>query len=185
MTTRDHGQHSGHAAHLNGLPKTLTGPQERLRRPPHDGHGANGTDEESSPFTELMGEVMATAERFGHRQHVQLTWLAVRGYGTSAAVDLVSDGIQRTARYAGAPQKYNATVSRAWVELVGHHAGESDTPDFDAFADRNPALLDKKLLARFYRSSTLASDPARTGWVEPDLAPFPWQLGAGPPPVRY
>jgi hypothetical protein len=24
------------------------------------------------------------------------------------------------ARYAGAPQKYNATVSRAWVELVGH-----------------------------------------------------------------
>ncbi|GGO72199.1 hypothetical protein [Nonomuraea cavernae] len=142
---------------------------------PHSGHGANGTDEESSPFAELMGEVMATAERFGHRQHVQLTWLAVRRYGTTAAVDLVSDGIQRTARYAGAPRKYNATVSRAWIELVGHHAGQSETADFDAFADQNPALLDKKLLARFYRSSTLASDPARTGWVEPDLAPFPWR----------
>ena len=118
---------------------------------------------------------MATAERFGHRQHIHLTWLAVRRYGTDAAVDLVSDGIQRTARYAGAPQKYNATVSRAWVELVGHHAGLSETIGFDAFADRHPALLDKTLLTRFYRTSTLASVPARNGWVEPDIAPFPWR----------
>ncbi|MEU7060210.1 hypothetical protein [Streptomyces sp. NPDC046197] len=139
----------------------------------------HGVNEESSPFAELMGEVMATAERFGHRQHVHLTWLAVRRYGTDAAVDLVSDGIQRTARYAGAPQKYNATVSRAWVELVGHHAGEPDTADFDAFVDQHRALLDKKLLTRFYRSSTLAGTPARTSWVEPDLAPFPWQNADG------
>ncbi|OIJ64022.1 hypothetical protein WN71_031605 [Streptomyces mangrovisoli] len=126
-----------------------------------------------------MGEVMANAERFGHRQHVHLTWLAVRRYGTGAAVDLVSDGIRRTARYAGAPQKYNATVSRAWVELVGHHADQSDAGDFDAFAGRNPALFDKRLLTRFYRSSTLAGDTARTGWVEPDLAPFPWHRADG------
>lgn len=130
---------------------------------------------EESPFTELMGEVMAGAERFGHRQHLHLTWLAVRRYGTAAAVDLVSDGIRRTARYAGAPQKYNATVSRAWVELVGHHAGQSDTTDFGTFAGRHPALLDKKLLTRFYRPATLAGPRARTAWVEPDLAPFPWR----------
>ncbi|MEU6064506.1 MULTISPECIES: hypothetical protein [Streptomyces] len=137
----------------------------------------NGYDvsEEPSPFTELMAEVMATAERFGHRQHVHLTWLAVRRYGTEAAVDLVSDGIQRTARYAGAPQKYNATVSRAWVELVGHHANQPDTTDFDTFTDQHPALLDKKLLTRFYQPSTLAGALARTSWVEPDRAPFPWQ----------
>jgi len=123
----------------------------------------------------LMGEVMATAERFGHRQHVHLTWLAVRRYGTDAAIGIVSDGIQRTARYAGAPQKFNATVSRAWVELVGHHADHTETAEFDGFVHQHPALLDKKLLTRFYRPSTLASDPARTGWVEPDLAPFPWK----------
>jgi hypothetical protein len=122
-----------------------------------------------------MAQVMATAERFGHRQHVHLTWLAVRRYGTEAAVDLVSDGIRRTARYAGAPQKYHATVSRAWVELVGHHATQPDTADFDTFADQHPALLDKKLLTRFYQPSTLAGARARTSWVEPDRTPFPWQ----------
>jgi len=52
---------------------------------------------------------------------------------------------------------------------------QADTADFDTFVDRHPALLDKRLLSRFYRSSTLAGEPARTGWVEPDLAPFPWQ----------
>jgi hypothetical protein len=120
-----------------------------------------------------MAEVMATADRFGHRQHVHLTWLAVRRHGTGAAIALVSDGIQRTATYAGAPQKYHATVSRAWVELVGFHLASGSDDDFDAFVDRYPALLDKRLLARHYRSSTLATVEARSGWVEPDLRPLP------------
>ncbi|MBO0830587.1 MAG: hypothetical protein J2P28_05830 [Actinobacteria bacterium] len=122
-----------------------------------------------------MREVMASANRFGHRQHVHLTWLAVRCYGTAAAIGLVSDGIQATARYHGVPQKYNATTTRAWVELVGHHQAAADSPDFDTFADQNPELLDKSLLMRFYRPGTLASSAARDGWVEPDLAPFPWK----------
>jgi hypothetical protein len=128
-------------------------------------------------FEILMGEVMAGAERFGHRQHVQLTWLAVRRHGTTAAIALVSDGIQRTARYQGAPQKYHATVSRAWVELVGHHAADGE--DFAAFVERCPELMDKRLLSRHYRSSTLASEPARRGWLEPDLEPLPT-----PPPAE-
>ncbi len=129
----------------------------------------------TSPFVELMREAMTGADRFGHRQHVHLTWLAVRRYGTAAAIGLVSEGIQATARYHGAPQKYNATVSRAWVELVGHHATAVNAPDFDTFAGLNSALLDKRLLTRFYRPATLASPAARAGWVEPDLASFPWQ----------
>lgn len=125
------------------------------------------------PFDALMAEVMAQADRFGHRQHIHLTWLAVRRYGSGTAITLVSDGIRRTARYAGAPQKYHATISRAWVELVGHHVAASNDDDFDDFADRYPALLDKRLLAHHYRSSTLATVEARSGWVEPDLKPLP------------
>jgi hypothetical protein len=127
-------------------------------------------------FDELMAEVMATADRFGHRQHVHLTWLAVRRFGPAAAVTVVSDGIQRTARYAGVPQKYNATVSEAWVRLVAHHA-DGTTAEFAVFADRYPALLDKRLLTKHYRSTTLAGAQARAGWVDPDLAPLPALLG--------
>ena len=137
------------------------------------------TPSDTGGFDALMAEVTATTTRFGHRKHVHLTWLAVRRYGVPAAIGLVSDGIQRTARYAGAPQKYHATVSRAWVELVGHHAAEHGEDDFTAFADRHPALLDKRLLTRFYRPATLAGSAARTGWVEPDLARFPWRGDLG------
>ena len=35
-------------------------------------------------FEELMAEVMASAGRFGHREHVHLTWLAVRQSGLPA-----------------------------------------------------------------------------------------------------
>ncbi len=127
-----------------------------------------------------MAEVMAAAGRFGHREHVHLTWLAVRRCGIPAAIRLVSDGIQQTARYAGAPQKYHATISRAWVELVGYHAPGEGGGGFAGFAERYPALLDKRLLVRHYRPATLASRQARTGWVEPDLAPFPWQPASEP-----
>lgn len=144
-------------------------------------------------FDALMAEVMTHADRFGHRQHIHLTWLAVRKYGTGAAIPLVSEGIRRTARYADAPQKYHATISRAWVELVGYHLAASNDDNFDTFADRYPALLDKRLLARYYRSSTLATVEARSGWVEPDLMPLPradeaaseGPRACGHPPLRH
>ena len=118
-------------------------------------------------FEELMGEVLSTADRFGHREHVRLTWLAVRRCGTAAAVDLVSNGIQQTARYAGAPQKYNATVSRAWVELTAYHMNEAPDETFDELLERNPGLLNKRLLTHFY-------EPAPS--PQPRHAPAGWSL---------
>lgn len=129
-------------------------------------------------FQELFEQVTADGQRFGHRQHVQLTWLAVRRYGVEEAIAVVSDGIRETARYAGAPQKYNATVSRAWVLAVGYHAAEHPVDDFGTFAQANSALLDKRLLTRFYSPAVLASSAARAGWVEPDREPFPWTVAA-------
>ncbi|HEY1484833.1 MAG TPA: hypothetical protein VGF84_01945 [Micromonosporaceae bacterium] len=132
-------------------------------------------------FETLFADVMSRSDRFGHRQHIELTWLAVRAIGADAATDLVSTGIQQTALYAGAPQKYHVTISRAWVELVAHHALAAGSPvTFDEFAARFPALLDKRLVARHYRSTTLASDDARRAWVEPDLIPLPAGTGHRP-----
>jgi hypothetical protein len=123
-------------------------------------------------FESLMAEVMASADRFGHREHLHLAWLAVRRYGASAAPALISDGIQRTARYAGAPQKYHATMTEAWTRLVAHHVPEG--PDnFAGFLGRFPGLLDKRLLTGHYSSTRLASPEARRAWVAPDLAPLP------------
>jgi hypothetical protein len=126
----------------------------------------------------LLPEITGPSGQFRHRQHIHLAFLAVRRYGMPEATTRICRWIRGIAAYERAPQKYHHTVSRAWVEIVAHHVGDDpDCADFGTFADRHPALLDKRLLARHYRSSTLAAAPARSGWVEPDLLPFPWSPG--------
>lgn len=123
----------------------------------------------------ILPAITGPGGEFRHRQHIHLAFWAVRRFGMPAAATRVCDMIRHIAAYQRAPQKYHETVSRAWMELVAHHvATGKECADFDAFAGRNPALLDKRLLSRHYRSATLASPPARSGWVEPDLVPFPW-----------
>ena len=110
---------------------------------------------------------------FRHRQHIHLAFIAVRRYGTTQAVDKTSAWIRHLTAHA--PQKYNATVTRAWTEIVGHHvAADASVTDFEVFAEQNPALLDKRLLTRHYTAATLASPQARADWAEPDVADFPW-----------
>ena len=140
---------------------------------PHHSPGLYGPRDPE--LAAILPGITGPGGQFRHRQHINLAFYAVRRYGMPGAVGAICGWIQQIAVYERAPQKYHHTVSRAWVELVAHHvAADPDCADFDLFADRNPALLDKRLLGRHYRSSTLAAGPARGGWVEPDLLPFPW-----------
>jgi hypothetical protein len=123
----------------------------------------------------LLAEIVPPGGAFRHREHIHLAYLAVRRHGADRAADRVSGWIRHLAAYQRAPQKFNATVTRAWTEIVAHHmAAAPPGTDFASFAERYPALLDKRLLTRHYTARTLASPAARTGWAEPDLAPFPW-----------
>jgi hypothetical protein len=175
--------HESHDSHTHG--------PDRVHRP--DGvHGsdradgadgargadrARGVDGARDPeLAAILPGITGPGGQFRHRQHINLAFYAVRRHGMPDAVGAVCGWIQQIAGYERAPQKYHLTVSRAWVELVAHHvAADPDCAEFDVFAECNPALLDKRLLARHYRSSTLAAGPARRSWVEPDLLPFPWQ----------
>lgn len=122
----------------------------------------------------ILGRIVGPDGAFRHRQHLNLAFVAVRRHGMPAAIDKVCAWIRQVAAYERAPQKYHYTVSRAWVELVAHHvATDPDCGEFDVFAERYPALLDKRLLSRHYCSTTLASDQSRHGWTRPDLVPFP------------
>jgi hypothetical protein len=135
-------------------------------------------------LTAILSEIAPPGENapgaFRHRQHIHLAFIAARRYGTARAADQVGDWIRHLTAHA--PRKYHATITRAWTEIVGHHvAGDPSVEDFGVFIERHPALLDKRLLARHYSPALLASPRARGGWVEPDLAPFPWRPGTARP----
>jgi len=123
----------------------------------------------------VLAEVVPPGGAFRHRQHIHLAFLAVQRHGAARAADVVARWITHIAAYERAPQKFNATVTRAWTGMVAHHVASGPPgADFASFAESNPALFDKRLLARHYSARVLASQPARAGWVEPDLAGFPW-----------
>jgi hypothetical protein len=48
----------------------------------HGPHPSRDADEGRPAFADLLAQAMTGADRFGHRQHVHLTWLAVRPYST-------------------------------------------------------------------------------------------------------
>jgi hypothetical protein len=123
----------------------------------------------------ILAEIVGPGRGFGHREHINLAFLAVHRYGMPEAVEKVCGWLRRITTYQRAPQKYHHTISRAWVEAVAHHVASDPTcTRFDSFAERHPLLLDKRLIFRHYRSTTIAAEPARQQWVEPDLRPFPW-----------
>ncbi len=126
-------------------------------------------------LAEILAEVAPPGAAFRHRQHIHLAFITVRRHGRARAAELISRWIRHIAAYERAPQKYNATVTRAWTQIVAHHVtADPSVTDFEAFAERNPALLDKRLLTRHYTPATLASARARAGWVTPDITAFPW-----------
>ena len=145
----------------------------------HGLHGSPGPDGSTDPeLAAILPVITGVTGQFRHRQHINLAYYAVWRYGMPDAIGRICTWIRQIAAYERAPQKYHHTVSRAWVEAVAYHVAEDPgCDDFEDFAARNPALLDKRLLSRHYRSSTLAAPAARSGWVEPDLAPFPWSAG--------
>lgn len=143
------------------------------------GHSTDRADDaDRADHSDDAGHTNPAGHRFGHRQHINLAWLAVRRYGMPDAADKVCEWLRQMTAYEQAPQKYNHTMSRAWVYLVAHHTtvpADEDTPihPFDQFITDHPALLDKRLLSRHYSSHVLASATARTAWAEPDLLPLP------------
>lgn len=131
-------------------------------------------------LAEILAEVVPPGGAFRHRQHIHLAFLTVRRHGGARAAELISRWIRHITAYERAPQKYNATVTRAWTEIVAHHvSADPSVTDFETFAERNPALLDKRLLNRHYTSTALASAAARAGWIMPDVAAFPWSDSPG------
>jgi hypothetical protein len=144
---------------------------------PRHAHGSHDLHDAALPaeLAAALAEIVPPGGAFRHREHVHLAYLAVQRHGANRAAMVVSGWIRQLAAYQRAPQKFNATVTRAWTKIVAHHMGAAPpTADFTSFVDRYPALLDKRLLTRHYTARTLASPAARAGWAEPDLVPFPW-----------
>ena len=121
----------------------------------------------------ILHEILARGDGFGHRQHVELTWRYLQDHEPEAACVHVADAIRQLAAAHGAPDKFHATITAAWVRCVAVHRERWPAATFDEFIRRNDALLDAKLLSRHFSPGLLAGNDARATIIEPDLRPLP------------
>ncbi|HET7356407.1 MAG TPA: hypothetical protein VFJ09_06990 [Nocardioidaceae bacterium] len=111
---------------------------------------------------------------FGHREHLRLAWLLLDDTGfTTQAEEELSRIVEGIAVAHGKPQRYNRTLTGAWVKIVAHCRNVGGGASFEELLRRHPWLLDKRIITRHYTSRRLASAQARKTWVAPDLRPLP------------
>jgi hypothetical protein len=106
----------------------------------------------------------------GHREHVRLAWLYLRGAPFEAAAPRFCANLRRFATSLGKADRYHETITWAYLALVNErlHA-EGSPPEFEAFAGANPDLFDqaKGALAAYYDEATLRSAQARRAFLLP------------------
>ncbi len=122
---------------------------------------------------ETLHEILETRGGFGHREHVELAWTYLRRYPIDEAAEVMVAAIRRVARQHGAADKYHETITRAWLHFVAVHIQRWGAESFEEFIDRNPDLLDRKLLEHFYSRELILTESARAAWVGPDLRRLP------------
>jgi hypothetical protein len=128
---------------------------------------------EDAGFLEPLRDVLSSADRFGHREHVSLAWRYTALADRQTAERWMCQAIHHLASAHGMPEKYHETLTIAWTRIVGAHLRPEGRASFDEFITCHPALLNKGLPERHFSRELLWSDGARARWVEPDLQPLP------------
>jgi hypothetical protein len=112
---------------------------------------------------------------FSHRAHVRLAYVYLAGSDVDLALERMRAALVSFLSHHGIPaSKYHATLTRAWILAVHHFMHRSpEATSADDFIERNPLLLDSKIMLTHYSADLLFSDQARADFVEPDLDPIP------------
>lgn len=108
------------------------------------------------------------AASFNHEQHIRVAYLLLKKHSFLDTVSLYSKGIQTIAAKAGAADKFNLTITFAYLSIIAERMRGEETPTSTDFLNKNNDLLDKGILENLYSSNRLHSDFAKHSFLLPD-----------------
>ncbi len=106
----------------------------------------------SDPYDDMLAALEAGTldpAGFSHRDHVGVTVAALQQGDFYDALARIARGLQRLTQIAGVPEKFNATVTFAFVSLIAQRMAAGCDSAEDFLRD-NPDLLAGNPLAGFY-----------------------------------
>lgn len=110
------------------------------------------------------------AASFGHKEHVQVAFEMLHKYDYLDACMLYANNIRAIATNAGASEKFNVTITFAFLSLIAQRLGSSNESDFNTFIQANADLLNRDVLERWYSTEQLHSEFARKHFLLPTKA---------------
>ncbi len=105
---------------------------------------------------------------FTHRDHIAVAHEALQSDEFFAASARVARGLRGLAAKAGAPEKYSATITLAFLSLIAERMVKAE--GLSEFLAANPDLLDGSILRRLYTTARLSDPRAQRYGLLPDLA---------------
>ena len=107
---------------------------------------------------------------FKHCDHVAVAYELLRRESFVKSVGIYIEGLERLVTAAGAPEKFNLTITLAYLGLIAERMADDACNGWPAFIEKNPDLLDTKLLQQWYAPERLYSDIARHAFLLPTAA---------------
>lgn len=108
---------------------------------------------------------------FTHREHVRMGYELLCRHDFPEALQRYSRGLRILVERAKAQDKFNLTITVAFLSLIAERMKADDTGDFATFASDHPELFDRGLLLRFYTAARLNGPQAKGTFLLPDRAP--------------
>jgi hypothetical protein len=116
-------------------------------------------------------EATLDPESFDHRDHVAAALEALRNFEFFEATQVIGNGLRSLTKKAGAPMKYNATLTFAFMSLIAERMARTPGEQADKFLLLNSDLSDRKIFDRWYSPERVSSNLARRVALLPDKAP--------------
>ena len=130
---------------------------------------------EDKSFRRAFEAFEVTPDEFDHAAHVRLAYIYLCGQTTEQACESMKGSLLAFLNHLGVgTAKYHETITRAWILAVRHFM-ELSAPCSSSteFIERNPRLLDAKIMLSHYSAEVLFSPEARSRWISPDVQPIP------------
>lgn len=109
-----------------------------------------------------------SAPDFHHADHIRVAFHMLEKYEFNEASQRYASTIRAMAESVGVPEKYNLTITVAFMSVIAERVTRTDYNNIDAFLASNSDLLDKDVLSRWYTPERLSSPLARRQFLLPD-----------------
>ena len=119
---------------------------------------------ERSDYSVMAQELSAGTlgpEGFSHRAHLGVAYEMVTRHEIFEAMAIYARGLRVLTETAGVPEKYNATVTLAFLSLTTERAVAKEYESTAQFLAENDDLLSSNVMAQYFSPALLGSDLAR------------------------